>query len=208
TVQRYSDDAALKRIQAARAARKFPLLFPALADGRLHLTAICLLAPHLTVDNAQELVAAATHQRSAAIERMLAQRDVRLETMGAAPANGEHMGAGALAKATLMVPQHAARHVAPSPPPRTESHLASALGRASSSSHPVAPAPEPRVTVALEKRVHDKLQYARALLSHSLPSESQVIERALDDLIAKAEKTKFSATTRPLGPRRGAFRRR
>src|SRR5262245_54363224 len=42
---RLSEDAAGKRIQAARAARRFPALFSALADGRLHLAAVCLLAP-------------------------------------------------------------------------------------------------------------------------------------------------------------------
>ena len=39
---RLSEDAAYKRIQAARAARQFPSLFTALAEGRLHLTAVCL----------------------------------------------------------------------------------------------------------------------------------------------------------------------
>jgi hypothetical protein len=34
-----SDDAAAKRIHAARAARRFPALFGALTEGRLHLTA-------------------------------------------------------------------------------------------------------------------------------------------------------------------------
>ncbi|MGH7340592.1 MAG: HNH endonuclease, partial [Candidatus Rokuibacteriota bacterium] len=32
-----ADDAAYKRVQAARAARRFPQLFEAVADGRLHL---------------------------------------------------------------------------------------------------------------------------------------------------------------------------
>ena len=43
-----SEDAAQRRIHAARAARKFPVLFDAVADGRLHLTAVNLLAPYLT----------------------------------------------------------------------------------------------------------------------------------------------------------------
>src|SRR5437867_7820404 len=47
---RLSEDATRKRIQAARAARKFPALFDALADGRLHLSGVVLLAPHLTPD--------------------------------------------------------------------------------------------------------------------------------------------------------------
>src|SRR5262245_28762233 len=40
----FSDDEAYKRIRAARAGRKFPCLLEALADGRLHLTAVYLLA--------------------------------------------------------------------------------------------------------------------------------------------------------------------
>ena len=70
---RLSEDAASKRIQAARAARQFPLLFDALAEGRLHLAAVCLLAPHLTAENAERLVEAATHRRKAEIEEMLAR---------------------------------------------------------------------------------------------------------------------------------------
>jgi len=70
-----SDDAVYKRIHAARAARDFPALFTAFADGRLHLTAIRLLAPHVNAENVERLIAAATHQRSAAIERILAGHD-------------------------------------------------------------------------------------------------------------------------------------
>src|SRR5438309_553290 len=69
-----SEDAAYKRIQAARAAQSFPVLFEVVAENRLHLAAVCLLAPHLTPENADELVAAATHQSKAAIERMLRAR--------------------------------------------------------------------------------------------------------------------------------------
>src|SRR5688572_6417770 len=51
-----AEDAAYKRIRAARAARRFPILFEAIADGRLHLGGVVLLAPHLTDDNVDELV--------------------------------------------------------------------------------------------------------------------------------------------------------
>ncbi|TMQ63981.1 MAG: hypothetical protein E6K78_10045 [Candidatus Eisenbacteria bacterium] len=43
-----SEEAAFKRIHAARAARRFPAIFAALAEGRLHLSAVVMLAPHLT----------------------------------------------------------------------------------------------------------------------------------------------------------------
>ncbi|MGH7725692.1 MAG: hypothetical protein ACREOU_09705 [Candidatus Eiseniibacteriota bacterium] len=70
----FSDDAAFKRTQAARVARRFPLLFKAVADGRLHLTAVRLLAPHLTAENVEELVTASEHRRAWEIERLLADR--------------------------------------------------------------------------------------------------------------------------------------
>ena len=57
-----SEDVALKRIQAARTARQFPAIFAAVAQGRLHLTAVGLLAPHLTPENVNELLNAAAHQ--------------------------------------------------------------------------------------------------------------------------------------------------
>src|ERR687898_120416 len=38
-----SEDAAYKRIRAARVARRFPAIFAAVADGRLHLAAVVLL---------------------------------------------------------------------------------------------------------------------------------------------------------------------
>jgi hypothetical protein len=52
-----SEDVACKRICAARAARRFPAIFPAVADGRLHLSAVVVLAPRLTPGTADELLA-------------------------------------------------------------------------------------------------------------------------------------------------------
>src|SRR5262245_28608239 len=51
-------DAALKRIRAARTARAFPAIFPAVADGRLNLTAVLTLKPHLDAENVDELIEA------------------------------------------------------------------------------------------------------------------------------------------------------
>src|SRR5882672_9312892 len=71
---RRSEDSICNRIRAARTARKFPAVFPAVADGRLHLSAIVMLAPHLTPDTADELLAAAAHKTKAEIKQLLAQR--------------------------------------------------------------------------------------------------------------------------------------
>jgi len=69
-----SESMAYKRITAARLARKYPVLLTKLAKGDLHLTGICLLAPHLTCENLEELAHAATHQSKRGIERLLALR--------------------------------------------------------------------------------------------------------------------------------------
>src|SRR6266705_2093135 len=79
---RLSEDAAYKRIQAARVARRFPGVFEAVADGRLHLSAVGLLAPYLTPENAGELLAAAALKTKSEIEELLARRFPRSESLG------------------------------------------------------------------------------------------------------------------------------
>ena len=69
-----SEDSAYKRIKAARAARRFPAIFEAVAEGRLHLSAVVMLAPHLTEDTYQELLATAAHKTKLEIQHLLAAR--------------------------------------------------------------------------------------------------------------------------------------
>jgi len=61
-------------VGAARTAREYPEIFEAIADGRLHVEAVMLLRPHLTRDNAADLLGAATHKSESEIERLLAER--------------------------------------------------------------------------------------------------------------------------------------
>src|SRR5262245_49411954 len=70
----FSEDMAYKRIQAARAARRFPQIFAVLADGRLHLTGVVRLAPHLTNGNVDELLREAFWKTRAEIDHILARR--------------------------------------------------------------------------------------------------------------------------------------
>src|SRR5437870_8862758 len=67
-----SEHEAYLRIQAARAARRFPILFTAVAEGRLHLSAVAALSQHLTRANVGELVEAATHKSKAEVLELLA----------------------------------------------------------------------------------------------------------------------------------------
>jgi hypothetical protein len=59
------------------------------------------------------------------------------------------------------------------------------------------------VKLTIEKSVHDKLRYAQTLLSHAVPSGNlaQVLDRALDTLIAELEKRKFGVVRRSARPK-------
>src|SRR5687767_4053850 len=69
-----SEHAAFLRMTAARTARRFPVILEMLESGELHLTAIKLLAPHLTEENSGSLLGAAVHKTRRQVEEMLAAR--------------------------------------------------------------------------------------------------------------------------------------
>jgi hypothetical protein len=71
---RLSSDEAIRRLRAARLARRFPILFPMLADGRMNLTGVLLLRKHLRRSNACELIDEAIGKSKSEIEHMLARR--------------------------------------------------------------------------------------------------------------------------------------
>src|SRR2546427_7586554 len=77
----FSEDAALRRIQAARIARPMPVFLQAMEAGQLHLTAVCLLAPYANPGNVDDLIAMVAHQSKSEIERRLAERFPRTEAM-------------------------------------------------------------------------------------------------------------------------------
>jgi hypothetical protein len=68
----FSEAEAYLRITAARAAREHPLLLEMLRDGRLHLSGIAKLAPHLTAENRESLLTRAAHRSKRQIEELIA----------------------------------------------------------------------------------------------------------------------------------------
>lgn len=197
---RLSEDAAYKRIQAARAGRKVPALFDALEDGRLHLTAICRLAPHLTVENSSELIAAATHRGKLEIDGFVARRFPEallartqpITTMRPLPCVAPALPAAHVAmEATGQV------ELVPEP---VERDIPQIRSEPESPTHEPASPPAERFLLRLpiEKPLHDKIQYAQSLLSHSIPSGdlTQVLERLVDLGIQHLEKQKFAATSK------------
>jgi len=68
-----SDAEAYLRIAAARASREHPMLLEMLADGRLHLTAVAKLAPHLTLENRDAVLMRAVYKSKREIEELVAE---------------------------------------------------------------------------------------------------------------------------------------
>ncbi len=178
-----SADAANKRIRVARKAREFPAIFTAVAEGRLHLSGAAMLASHLTLENVDELLTAAARKTNGEIEALLAVRFPRQD----AP--------------TRITPVSASPELlqGPCPPKATTNQLAA---RPVAATHPrVTPlAPERyQVQFTMRQEMFTKLHYAQSLLGHQVSSGDlpEVLERGLDALIARLEKTKYAATDRP-----------
>jgi hypothetical protein len=72
-----SDHAAYGRIEAARAARRLPLILELLAEGSVTLTTVTLLAPHLTHDNHRTVLEAARHRSKREVELQVANLRAR-----------------------------------------------------------------------------------------------------------------------------------
>jgi len=177
-----SEDAAYKRIQAARAAREFPALFEAVADGQLSLSGVCLLAPHLTPANAEGLLAGARGKSKADIARLIAERFPRTETLP-------------------LVQRIPARPLSAHRERSATSPLAPGQVNVNVPPTRVAPIATERyhLQLTIAQQTLDKLRHAQELLSHAVPSGdiAAVMDRALDALLAKLEKGKFAATDRP-----------
>jgi hypothetical protein len=68
-----SEGEAYLRIAAARASREHPILLEMLGDGRLHLSGIAQIAPHITARNRETLLRRATHRSKRQIEELIAE---------------------------------------------------------------------------------------------------------------------------------------
>jgi hypothetical protein len=66
------EGAAYNRIEAARAARRFPAILTALDESAVTLTTVRLVAPHVTATNCQDVLARARHKGKREIEALVA----------------------------------------------------------------------------------------------------------------------------------------
>jgi hypothetical protein len=74
-----SEHEAYNRIEAARTARRFPVVLDLLAAGEVNLTTVRLLGPHLTPENHVGVLESARGKRKAEVEEIVARLSPRGE---------------------------------------------------------------------------------------------------------------------------------
>jgi hypothetical protein len=182
-----SEREAYLRITAARASRKHPILLEMLSDGRLHLTAIALLAPHLREENRDTLLARACHKSKRQIEELVAELSPKPDV----PASIRKLPAVSLESAS------------PIPQPQLRPEVVTFLNT-SEPAPPLPPAPRPvvkplsparyKIELTASADLRDKLERLQALLHTDLAS---VIEVAVSEKLDRLESKRYGKTRRP-----------
>ncbi len=175
-----SEHAAYSRIEAARTARRLPAVLERLADGRLSLTTIGLLAPHLTLANHLEMLEAAGHRSKRDVEQLVA----RVRPKPDSPAAVRKLPAS---------PTPASREIAVTVP---SSPVPTAKVK------PLAPE-RYRIQFTVGRETCEQLRRVQDLLRHSIPNgdPAAIFERALRLLLGDLLKRKLAATDRPRASR-------
>lgn len=188
-----SEHAAYNRIEAARAARRFPEILERLADGSIHLTAVRLLAPALTPENYRALLDAARHKSKRDIEHLVAELKPQPD----------------VAPCIRKIPAPATSPFVTEAPPVIErpKEAESATSPREVASPPTVRPPVVRplsperykVQFTVSKETHDKLRRVQELMRHTIPNgdPSAIFDRALTLLLSELERTKLAAAKRP-----------
>jgi 5-methylcytosine-specific restriction endonuclease McrA len=222
-----SEQVTAKRIWAARTARRFPIVLEMVERGELHLSAIHLLARHLTADNCDDVLQRARHKSSREIEKLvaaLAPRPDVASRVRALPrtvvdaANGvaAAVASGDATTRKVLDTAEGVAAAATSGDATTHSEPDSAAV-AGMGSRPVqarggSPLPaaaarpitalSPRrykIEITIDEETHDKLRSLQDLLGRSQVGRdpAAIISRAIDSLLVDTLKRKAATTDRP-----------
>jgi hypothetical protein len=182
----YAEGAAAKRIGAARAARRFPLVLDMVAKGDLHLAGVYTLAPHLTEENHRAVLERARGQSKRQIERLVVELSPKSEQPS-------------------LIRACPPAHRPPSPvlPPPGGAGLT------------IAPKPRavvpitPRryqIRITVDEKTHGQLEKLQNLLAHQIPDRdpAAVIAQALELLLRDTLVKKAAITDKPRKRRVGS----
>jgi len=219
-----SENEAFHRLTAARLARRFPIIFRLVEEHEIHLTGVCLLRDYLNQDNHVELLVLACGKTKFQIMELLARRFPRADlrsSLRKLPTPTIPMVALTAVPATLVssppvtpatpvtVTSLPATPVTVTSIPATPVTVTSIPATPSVPSQAKGPHSRPRIQptapdryrlqLNLSAMAREKLELARALLSHSVPNGdlAAVVERALDELLVQLKKKRFGQTSKP-----------
>jgi hypothetical protein len=192
-----AEGAAYNRIEAARAAHRYPVILDLLEQSAITLTAVRLLAPHLTTENHAVALASARHKSKAEVEELVAAVKPKPD----APAFVRRLPTPGTASVApqLLIPSAASDPALAASSSVSESYSVVP-------SMPVVPvrivplAPERyRIQLTVSRETHDKFRRAQALLRHAVPSgdAAEIFDRAVTLLIERLEQQRFAQTARP-----------
>jgi hypothetical protein len=173
-----SEAEAYFRIAVARAARRLPVLLVKLADGRLHLSGIAILAPHLTEENCEAVLARAEGKSKKRIEELVAE----LQPKPDVPAVIRRLPAPP-APAPRLCPE---RVEAPASPPAAASAAPATL-------EPLAPE-RYKVSFTASSELRGKLERLQDLMDEDLAA---VIEAAVTEKLERLEAKRYGTTRNP-----------
>jgi 5-methylcytosine-specific restriction endonuclease McrA len=190
-----SEAEAYLRITAGRMSRRFPVVLDLMAAGRIHLSAIAKLAPHLTQENVDSLLARAAGRSKREIEVLVAELapkpDAPALIRRVPAARGTQLRPGGVARASDTVAATVPAAVPPiasAPAPATAPALLA----------PIAPA-RFKVQFTASSELEAKLSRARALLRHQVPDGdlAVIVDRAITLLLRELERGKVAQSEKP-----------
>lgn len=191
-----SEHAAYNRIEAARAARRWPVILQMIAGGMVTLTVVRLLIPLLTDENHRQLLDAATHKSKREVEQMIAA----LHPQPPVPATIRKLPTpGPVTRcASVLDCAEPATVAASAPPDQPQPGSAPLPQRRPAVVAPLAPE-RFKVQMTVSRETHDKLRRVQDLLRHQVPDgdPAVVFDRALTLLLEDLERKKLAAAQRP-----------
>ena len=196
-----SEHEAYLRIRVARAAREHPVLLDMLADGRIHLSGIGTLAPHLTHTTRDELLKRATHRSKRQIEELIAELQPRPDV----PATVRKLPVRPTAplpparEAQSTVLDRGPDQVRPAQlgPDRVAESVAGAARPARI--EPLAPQ-RYKVQFTASAELREKLERLQTLMRPSVPDGdlAAIIEAAVSEKLERIEAKRFGKVRKPL----------
>jgi 5-methylcytosine-specific restriction endonuclease McrA len=195
-----SEHAAYGRIEAARAARKWPLIIGLIEDSSLHLTAVSLLAPHLTHESHREILGAARHKSKRQVEELVAalrpQPAVASSVRKLPAPKPAVLSAPSPIAPTLPALNATLSTACPGPPLDAIPQPADPPARAEV--RPLAPE-RYKIQFTVSRATYDQLREVQDLLRHRVPSGdvAEIFNRALTLLLSELHRARHAATTRP-----------